>query len=114
MSKRDGNAANTFMLSEFGVDVIRFDLLHKGSIADGGDYDKLTAITSYKKGGGDGLINLTGNIRAQRFDLERAIKHSAEFILSELSCRTKSTAASYIKTPPLAAWKWKTCIQTLH
>jgi len=48
MSKGSGGGAGPFfVISGFHLDATRFNLPHQGGIADDGDYDVLTAITSY-------------------------------------------------------------------
>ncbi|KAG0633457.1 tRNA synthetases class I (M)-domain-containing protein [Tuber brumale] len=92
-SKRDGNAANPFFaLSEFGVDVMRFYLLHEGGITDDDNYGELTVIASYKKDSIDGLGSLPCRIHGQKFDVERAVKRSVELIDPKCPVRLSSSA----------------------
>ena len=112
MSKSTGNAVNpSFALYEFGVDALRFYLLHEGGITDDGDYDVRTVITTYKKGCVDGLGNLAGRIRGRKFNLERAVKRfcAEEFNLSSQQLPPEAQAHYNLlqKTPHLAAEKMK-------
>ncbi|PUU77669.1 tRNA synthetases class I (M)-domain-containing protein [Tuber borchii] len=111
MSKSTGNAVNpSFALYEFGVDALRFYLLHEGGITDDGDYDVRTVITTYKKGCVDGLGNLAGRIRGRKFDLARAVKRFCieEFSLSQqLPPEAQAHHNLLQKTPQLAAEKMK-------
>ncbi|PWW78599.1 hypothetical protein C7212DRAFT_173421, partial [Tuber magnatum] len=108
MSKSTGNAVNPFFaLDRFGVDAMRFYLLHEGGIADDGDYDVRAVVERYKKGCADGLGNLAGRIRGRGFNLERAVKRSSELNMSQLPPADQAHYNLLRETPPLVAGKMK-------
>lgn len=63
MAKSTGNVVNPFFaLDRFGVDTMRFYLIHDGGIENDADYENQYIIDRYKKGLQGGLGNLTSRI----------------------------------------------------
>lgn len=63
MSKSTGNVVNPFFaLDRFGVDAMRYYLLHDGGIRDDADYENSHIIERYKKALQGGLGNLASRI----------------------------------------------------
>ncbi|CAK1368068.1 putative methionine--tRNA ligase, mitochondrial [Cercospora beticola] len=79
MAKSSGNGVNPFFaLERFGIDPLRWYLIHEGGIADDADYDNAFIIEKYKKGLQGGLGNLLARImRGKGWDVERAVKRFA-------------------------------------
>ncbi|KAG0641656.1 tRNA synthetases class I (M)-domain-containing protein [Tuber brumale] len=106
MSKSTGNVVNPFFaLNRFGVDTVRFYLLHEGGITDDGDYDVRSVVDRYKKSCAGGLGNLAGRIRGRRLHLGRAVKRYAELPMSELPPAEQAHYNLLRETPHLAAEK---------
>ncbi|KAF7194985.1 putative methionine--tRNA ligase, mitochondrial [Pseudocercospora fuligena] len=76
MAKSTGNGVNPFFaLERFGIDPLRWYLIHEGGIADDADYDNSFIIEKYKKGLQGGLGNLANRVmRGQGWDVQRAVK----------------------------------------
>lgn len=76
MAKSTGNVVNPFFaLDRFGVDTMRYYMLHDGGITNDADYDNKFIIERYKKGLQGGLGNLTSRImRGKGWDVQRAVK----------------------------------------
>ena len=67
MSKSKGNAVNPFdAMERFGVDVVRFYLLHEGGIADDADYNNIAIVDKYKKLLQWGIGNLTSRVTSPK------------------------------------------------
>jgi len=63
MSKSIGNVVNPFFaLDRFGVDPLRYYLIHDGGIRDDSDYENSHIIERYRKGLKGGLGNLASRI----------------------------------------------------
>ncbi len=63
MSKSTGNAVNPFFaIDRFGVDVMRFYLLHDGGIERDSDYHNAHIVGRYNKALRNGLGNLLGRV----------------------------------------------------
>ncbi|KAK3075705.1 methionyl-tRNA synthetase [Teratosphaeriaceae sp. CCFEE 6253] len=79
MAKSTGNVVNPFWaLDRFGVDVMRWYLVHEGGIEDDADYDNRFIIEKYKKHLQGGLGNLASRImRGKGWDVARAVKRYA-------------------------------------
>ncbi|CAK7273043.1 methionyl-tRNA synthetase [Sporothrix epigloea] len=75
MSKSIGNVVNPFYaMDRFGVDAMRYYLVHDGGIEDDGDYGNEHIVDRYKKGLQGGLGNLLGRItRTTRWNVREAI-----------------------------------------
>lgn len=75
MSKSDGNVVNPFYaMDRFGVDAMRYYLVHDGGIEHDGDYGNEHIVDRYKKGLQGGLGNLLGRItRTTRWSVREAI-----------------------------------------
>ena len=75
MAKSTGNVVNPFFaLERFGVDVMRFYLIHDGGIDNDADYDNQFIIDRYKKALQGGLGNLASRImRGKGWDVQRAV-----------------------------------------
>ncbi|CAK7204069.1 methionyl-tRNA synthetase [Sporothrix eucalyptigena] len=76
MSKSVGNVVNPFYaMDRFGVDAMRYYLVHDGGIEDDGDYGNEHIVDRYKKGLQGGLGNLLGRItRTTRWSVRGAIE----------------------------------------
>jgi methionyl-tRNA synthetase len=76
MAKSTGNVVSPFFaLERFGVDVMRWYLVHEGGIAQDADYDNAFIIAKYKKHLQNGLGNLLSRImKNKRWDVARAVK----------------------------------------
>ncbi|KAK1814243.1 methionyl-tRNA synthetase [Friedmanniomyces endolithicus] len=79
MAKSTGNTVNPFWaLDRFGVDIMRWYLVHEGGISDDADYDNRFIIEKYKKHLQGGLGNLTSRImRGKGWDVRRAVQQYA-------------------------------------
>jgi methionyl-tRNA synthetase len=79
MSKSDGTGVNPFFaLERFGVDPLRWYLIHDGGITDDADYDNAFIIEKYKKFLQGGLGNLASRIiRGKGWDVRRAVLRHA-------------------------------------
>jgi methionyl-tRNA synthetase len=79
MAKSTGNVVSPFFaLDRFGVDVMRWYLIHDGGIAQDADYDNAFIIQKYKKHLQHGVGNLTSRImQNKRWDVARAVKRYA-------------------------------------
>lgn len=63
MSKSLGNVVNPFYaIDRWGVDLVRFYMVHDGGIADDADYNNAIIVERYKKKLQSGLGNLTSRI----------------------------------------------------
>lgn len=80
MAKSTGNVVNPFFaLDRFGVDIMRYYLIHDGGIDNDADYENSFIIERYKKGLQGGLGNLTSRImRGKGWDVKRAVNRSNE------------------------------------
>lgn len=76
MAKSTGNVVNPFFaLDRFGVDTMRYYLIHDGGIDNDADYDNQFIIDRYKKGLQGGVGNLTSRImRGKGWDVKRAVE----------------------------------------
>ncbi|CAK7220549.1 methionyl-tRNA synthetase [Sporothrix curviconia] len=76
MSKSVGNVVNPFYaMDRFGVDAMRYYLVHDGGIEDDGDYGNEHIVDRYKKGLQGGLGNLLGRItRTTRWNVREAVE----------------------------------------
>ncbi|TKA77597.1 hypothetical protein B0A55_03140 [Friedmanniomyces simplex] len=79
MAKSTGNVVNPFWaLDRFGVDIMRWYLVHEGGITDDADYDNRFIIEKYKKHLQGGLGNLASRImRGKGWDVRRAVQRYA-------------------------------------
>lgn len=79
MAKSTGNVVNPFFaLERFGIDTMRWFLIHDGGITDDADYDNRYIIEKYKKSLQGGLGNLTSRImRFKGWDVPRAVQRFA-------------------------------------
>ncbi|KAK4453225.1 putative methionine--tRNA ligase [Podospora aff. communis PSN243] len=67
MSKSVGNVVNpTFAMDRWGVDTMRFYMVHDGGISDDADYNNSMISQRYKKHLQGGIGNLTGRIAASK------------------------------------------------
>ncbi len=75
MSKSVGNVVNPFFaMDRFGVDPMRFYMIHDGGIADDADYSNAIITERYKKLLQGGVGNLTSRItRAKKWDVSSAV-----------------------------------------
>ncbi|ERT02060.1 methionyl-tRNA synthetase [Sporothrix schenckii 1099-18] len=75
MSKSVGNVVNPFYaMDRFGVDAMRYYLLHDGGIEHDGDYGNEHIVDRYKKGLQGGLGNLLGRItRTTRWSVRETV-----------------------------------------
>ena len=79
MSKSTGNGVNPFFaLERFGLDVMRWYLIHDGPTGDDASYDNIFIVEKYKKNLQDALGNLTSRIlRFKGWDVRRAVQRLA-------------------------------------
>lgn len=79
MAKSTGNVVSPFFaLERFGIDAMRWYLIHEGGIANDSDYDNSFIIDKYKKGLRGGLGNLASRItRGKGWDVRRAVRRYA-------------------------------------
>ncbi|WPH03675.1 Hypothetical protein R9X50_00655800 [Acrodontium crateriforme] len=79
MAKSTGNVVDPFFaLERFGIDAMRWYLVHDGGITDDADYDNRYIISKYKKGLQGGLGNLASRLmRAKSWDVAKAVKRYA-------------------------------------
>jgi len=75
MSKSTGNVVNPFFaLDRFGVDAMRYYLIHDGGIRDDADYENSHIIERYKKGLKGGLGNLASRVlRGKNWSVQEAV-----------------------------------------
>jgi methionyl-tRNA synthetase len=87
MAKSTGNVVNPFWaLERFGMDPMRWYLVHEGGITDDADYDNQFIIDKYKKGLKGGLGNLASRImRYKGWDVRRAVEQFAQPSLDRVS-----------------------------
>lgn len=111
MAKSTGNVVNPFFaLERFGIDTMRWFLIHDGGITDDADYDNRYIIEKYKKSLQGGLGNLTSRImRFQGWDVPRAVKR---FAGSHFSPRDDLSQDIYAKLQSLPA-RADQCMQDL-
>ncbi|KAI1438690.1 methionyl-tRNA synthetase [Xylaria sp. CBS 124048] len=76
MSKSVGNVVNPFFaLDRWGVDTLRYFLIHSGHVSDDCDYDNAFIVEKYKKGLQGGLGNLLNRVtRPKNWSLRRAVE----------------------------------------
>lgn len=79
MSKSTGNGVNPFFaLERFGLDVMRWYLIHDGPTGDDASYDNTFIVEKYKKNLQDALGNLASRIlRFKGWDVRRAVQRLA-------------------------------------
>ena len=79
MSKSSRNGVNPFFAMErFGLDVMRWYLIHEGGIVDDADYDNSYIYEKYKKFLQGGLGNLTSRVmRGKGWNVRRAVQRYA-------------------------------------
>ena len=82
MAKSTGNVVSPFFaLDRFGVDVMRWYLIHEGGIADDADYDNLFIIQKYKTHLQNSVGNLTSRIvRGKGWSVARAVQTYASIV----------------------------------
>lgn len=79
MSKTEGNVVNPFYaMDRYGVDTMRFYMVHDGGIVDDGDYSNEGIMGRYKNSLEKGLGNLVSRICSKTFDLEAAIEQGLD------------------------------------
>jgi methionyl-tRNA synthetase len=119
MSKSTGNIVNPFFaLDRFGVDPLRYYLIHDGGIKNDADYENAFVIERYKKGLHGGLGNLTSRIlRGKGWSVPEAVRlcsAAKEGIDDSIARQHRQllkdlpgTVASTMKTlnPGAALWK---------
>ncbi|EMC91395.1 hypothetical protein BAUCODRAFT_28505 [Baudoinia panamericana UAMH 10762] len=103
MAKSTGNVVNPFFaLDRFGIDIMRWYLVHEGGITDDADYDNRYIIEKYKKNLQGGLGNLTSRImRGKGWDVRRAVKQYANPAFSEHADQDAKAMCSRIAALPL-------------
>lgn len=75
MSKSSGNGVNPFAaIHRYGLDAIRYFMVHDGGIVDDADYDNSFIVERYKKGLQGGIGNLfTRMVRSTKWDIYDSI-----------------------------------------
>ena len=91
MSKSEGNIVNPFFaIDRFGLDTIRYYLIHEGGIVDDSSYDNSFIVRAYKKGLQNGLGNLVSRLlRGKSWNIRRAIERAADKQLPPMERRDK-------------------------
>lgn len=104
MSKSLGNGVNPFLAIErYGLDTIRYFMVHDGGIVDDADYDNSYIVEKYKKGLQDGLGNLMARIvRGRKWSVGTAVKHMASQKSVEASALTAALIDKIAKTVTVA------------
>ncbi len=118
MAKSTGNVVNPFYaLDRFGVDTIRYYLIHDGGIRDDANYDNTFIVEKYKKGLYGSLGNLASRVlRGKQWNVRNAVEQETNGVrisvgsdaakhrevLSELPGRIKG---SFVDLDPGAALK---------
>lgn len=76
MSKSEGNVVNPFFaINRFGVDVMRYYMVHDGGIVDDADYENLFIVDRYKKDLQGGLGNLLSRVvRGKKWSVPDSVK----------------------------------------
>ncbi|SMQ52211.1 unnamed protein product [Zymoseptoria tritici ST99CH_3D7] len=99
MAKSTGNVVSPFFaLERFGVDAMRWYLVHEGGIEDDADYDNKFIIEKYKKALQGGLGNLSARVmRGKGWNVRRAVKRFAH---PEHVHSTKSSLEGEDNVPP--------------
>lgn len=103
MAKSTGNVVNPFFaLDRFGVDTMRYYLIHDGGIDNDADYENKFIVERYKKGLQGGLGNLTSRImRGKGWDVKRAVERftqqNGQDLMLSLS-QSDSVVAEQIRT----------------
>lgn len=79
MSKSSGNGVNPFYaISRYGLDVVRYFMIHDGGIVDDASYDNAFIVDKYKKGLQNGLGNLLARLlRSKLFDIGATVEKVA-------------------------------------
>lgn len=76
MSKSSGNGVNPFFaIDRFGIDTLRYFLIHSGGIEKDAEYDNRLVAIRYKKDLQNGLGNLASRVLYSRgWDVQRAVR----------------------------------------
>lgn len=76
MSKSLGNGVNPFYaIDRYGLDTIRYFMVHDGGIVDDADYDNSFIVERYKKGLQNGLGNLLARIlRGKKWSIRESLE----------------------------------------
>lgn len=79
MAKSTGNVVNPFFaLERFGIDAMRYYLVHDGGITDDADYDNRFIYIKYKKALSGGLGNLASRVlKSKGWNLREAVQRFA-------------------------------------
>lgn len=105
MSKSIGNVVNPFFaIDRWGVDTMRFFLIHDGGIAYDGDYSNASIVDKYKKNLQTGMGNLTSRVtRSKVWNVREAVvaMSTKEALqgFSETGTPDSKTAAALQKLP---------------
>lgn len=67
-----------YAIDRYGVDTMRFYMVHDGGIVDDGDYSNEGIMERYKKCLEKGLGNLVSRVCSKAFDLEAAIEQGLD------------------------------------
>lgn len=103
MSKSSGNGVNPFYaIDRYGLDIVRYFMLHDGGIVDDSAYDNSYLVDRYKKGLQNGLGNFLARIlRSKRFDIGVSVEKMAPQsnfkstqIVNDMISRIDETAAA--------------------
>jgi methionyl-tRNA synthetase len=75
MSKSTGNVVNPFFaIDRFGVDALRYFLVHNGGLKDDSPYDNSYIIEMYKKALDGGLGNLASRVlRGKQWNVRKSV-----------------------------------------
>ncbi|CAK4015014.1 probable methionyl-tRNA synthetase [Lecanosticta acicola] len=103
MAKSTGNVVNPFWaLERFGIDVMRWYLIHDGGIRDDADYDNNFIVERYKKGLQGGLGNAIGRImKGKGWDVKRAVRRYAH---PNEADKSKTSLSAAFKDNGMGGW----------
>ena len=100
MSKSVGNVVNPFYaMDRFGVDAMRYYLVHDGGIEDDGDYGNEHIVERYRKGLQGGLGNLLGRVtRTARWNVRESVVRAHAGLLGDFTEDSPGELAAQIAT----------------
>ena len=107
MAKSTGNVVNPFFaLDRFGVDALRYYLIHDGGIQDDADYENSYIINRYTKGPQGGLGNLASRIvRGKGWSVQEAVRLAAEGVEPADGNAAAAHRTQLMKLPELVKMK---------
>lgn len=105
MSKSLGNGVNPFYaIDRYGLDTIRYFMVHDGGIVDDADYDNSFIVEKYKKGLQNGLGNLLARIlRGKKWSIRESLEKVTTSDLSTPPSRLIEEMVALIDTTASSA-----------